>query len=72
MVNGRKKFIMNKYFLELKDCIESVRKIMYDIEERDVSMSMEDPLYYLSVELTKAKQLIEDIRTKLMGKGIIC
>ena len=63
---------MNIVFLNLKDCIESVRKIMYDIEERDVSMSMEDPLYYLSVELTKAKQLIEDIRTKLMGKGIIC
>ena len=52
--------------------MESIRKIMYDIEERDVSMSMEDPLYHLSVELTKAKQLIEDIRTKLMGKGIIC
>lgn len=52
--------------------MESIRKIMYDIEERDVSMSMEDPLYYLSVELTKAKQLIEEIRTKLMGKGIIC
>ena len=52
--------------------MDSIRKIMYDIEERDVSMSMEDPLYYLSVELTKAKQLIEDIRTKLMGKGIIC
>lgn len=63
---------MIKDFINLKDCIESVRKIMYDIEERDVSMSMEDPLYYLSVELTKAKQLIENIRTKLMGKGIIC
>ena len=63
---------MIKDFINLKDCIESVRKIMYDIEARDVSMSMEDPLYYLSVELTKAKQLIEDIRTKLMGKGIIC
>ena len=63
---------MTKVFINLKDCIESVRKIMYDIEERDVSMSMEDPLYYLSGELTKAKQLIEDIRTKLMGKGIIC
>ena len=63
---------MNIVFLNLKDCMESIRKIMYDIEERDVSMSMEDPLYYLSVELTKAKQLIEDIRTKLMGKGIIC
>lgn len=63
---------MIKDFIDLKDCMESIRKIMYDIEERDVSMSMEDPLYYLSVELTKAKQLIEDIRTKLMGKGIIC
>ena len=63
---------MQKYFINLKDCMESIRKIMYDIEERDVSMSMEDPLYHLSVELTKAKQLIEDIRTKLMGKGIIC
>ncbi len=63
---------MNIVFLNLKDCMESIRKIMYDIEERDVSMSMEDPLYYLSVELTKAKQLIEEIRTKLMGKGIIC
>lgn len=63
---------MIKDFIDLKDCMESIRKIMYDIEERDVSMSMEDPLYYLSVELTKAKQLIEEIRTKLMGKGIIC
>ena len=63
---------MNIVFLNLKDCMESIQKIMYDIEERDVSMSMEDPLYYLSVELTKAKQLIEEIRTKLMGKGIIC
>lgn len=63
---------MQKVFINLKDCMESVRKIMNDIEERDVSLVMEDPLYDLSCELTKAKQLIEDIRTKLMGKGIIC